>query len=175
MLYLGIAATLGILWLMWRLQGRLPAWLGAEYLHWSPTPVRYLLRAGFLGLIAGMTLAWLFRDYDKSTSLAFVSVWIGIMIAPLEEELVFRGYLFSGVDWLLSRWTSCARWLTVIVIAVVFALSHSAKAGITTGQILSIFLTGALYGWLRLDSNSTVPPVLAHMSYNAVIFLAAAL
>src|SRR6476469_8742838 len=76
-LYLGIAATLGILWLMWRLQGRLPAWLGAEYLHWSPTPVRYLLRAGFLGLIAGMALAWLFRDYDKSPSLAFVSVWIG--------------------------------------------------------------------------------------------------
>ena len=82
-----------------------------------------------------MALAWLFRDYDKSPSLAFVSVWIGIMIAPLEEELVFRGYLFSGVDRLLSRWTSCARWLTVIVIAAVFALSHSAKAGITAGQL----------------------------------------
>jgi membrane protease YdiL (CAAX protease family) len=30
-----------------------------------------------------------------------------------------------------------------------------------------------LYGWLRLDSGSTVPPVIAHTVFNAVIYLAA--
>ena len=37
-------------------------------------------------------------------------------------------------------------------------------------QIASIFLTGSLYGWLRLDSGSTVPPLFAHSAYNAALF-----
>ena len=58
-------------------------------------------------------------------------------------------------------------WLAVIGIAAVFALSHLVKTGITPVQIVSsIFLTGTLYGWLRLDSGSTVPPVCSHISYN---------
>ena len=48
------------------------------------------------------------------------------------------------------------------------------KAGITPVQIASIFITGTLYGWLRLNSGSTVPPVCSHISYNSVIYLAAA-
>ena len=96
------------------------------------------------------------------------------MVPPL-EELVFRGYLFWGVDWFLRRFIAQSGWLTVVVIAAVFAFSHFAKPGITPSQIVSVFSTGPLYGWLRLNSDSTVPPVLAHMSYNAMIFLAATL
>jgi membrane protease YdiL (CAAX protease family) len=76
------------------------------------------------------------------------------------------------VHWFLRRFISQSGWLTVVVIAAVFAVSHFAKPGITDSQIVSIFGTGLLYGWLRLDSDSTVPPVFAHTSYNATIFLA---
>ena len=65
-------------------------------------------------------------------------------------------------------------WLVVIGIAAVFALGHLVKTGITPVQIASIFVTGTLYGWLRLDSGSTVPPVCSHVSYNSVIYVAAA-
>jgi len=34
---------------------------------------------------------------------------------------------------------------------------------------------GGVYGWLRLSSGSTVPPIAAHIAYNVVIFSAAAL
>jgi membrane protease YdiL (CAAX protease family) len=174
-LYLGVAATLAFLWFMWQLRGRIPDWLGAEYLRWNRTPCRKLVSAVVWGLAAGVALAWTFRNYDRSAPLAFVTVWSAIMFGPFQEEIVFRGYLFSGVERLLKRWSSRAGWLTVIVIAAVFAVSHLIKAGITPRQIASVFLTGTLYGWLRLDSNSTVPPVLAHMSYNAVILLASVL
>jgi membrane protease YdiL (CAAX protease family) len=62
----------------------------------------------------------------------------------------------------------------VIGIAALFALSHLVKSGITSIQMAMIFVTGVLYGWMRLDTGSTVPPVCAHISYNSVPYLAAA-
>ena len=71
---------------------------------------------------------------------------------------------------LLRRWLVRPGWIAVVVIAGTFALSHLVKAGITPWQIIAIFLTGCLYGWLRLDSGSTAAPLLAHTAYNAVLF-----
>jgi membrane protease YdiL (CAAX protease family) len=62
----------------------------------------------------------------------------------------------------------------VVGIAGVFALSHLVKSGITPIQVATVFLTGTLYGWLRLVTGSTVPPVCSHISYNTVIYLVAA-
>jgi membrane protease YdiL (CAAX protease family) len=53
-------------------------------------------------------------------------------------------------------------------------MGHLVKAGITPVQIASIFITGTLYGWLRLNSGSIVPSVCSHIAYNSVIYLAAA-
>lgn len=33
---------------------------------------------------------------------------------------------------------------------------------------------GCIYGWLRLGSDSTVPPTAAHIGYNVVIYSVAA-
>jgi cytochrome c oxidase assembly protein subunit 15 len=38
-----------------------------------------------------------------------------------------------------------------------------------------IFVMGVVYAWLRIKSNSTTSPFLAHSAYNAIIFVAAAL
>ena len=95
---------------------------------------------------------------------------MGITFGPLAEELIFRGMLFHGLMLLLRRWLAKPGWIAVVVIAGAFALSHLVKAGITPWQIVAIFLTGCLYGWLRLDSGSTAPPLLAHAAFNAVLF-----
>ena len=78
--------------------------------------------------------------------------------------------LFHGLLHLLRRWLAKPGWIAVVVSAGAFALSHLVKAGITPWQIVAIFLTGCLYGWLRLDSGSTAPPLFAHAAYNAVLF-----
>jgi membrane protease YdiL (CAAX protease family) len=80
-----------------------------------------------------------------------------------------------GLAMLLGRWMPKPAWFVVILVAVLFALGHLVKGGITTVQLASVFLTGTLYGWLRLDSDSTVPSVCSHISYNSVIYFAAAL
>ena len=94
---------------------------------------------------------------------------------PFIEEVAFRGYLYSFSERFLKRWLRNPGWLVIVAIAAAFAAGHVVKAGITSVQIAAVFVTGALYGWLRLDSGSTVPSVCAHISYNAVIYLAAAL
>ena len=65
--------------------------------------------------------------------------------------------------------------LGIVAIAAVFALCHLPKAGITGLQIGVIFVMGVVYAWLRIKSNSTTSPFLAHSAYNAIIFAAAAL
>lgn len=105
---------------------------------------------------------------------AFVEIWIAVTWGPLIEEVIFRGYIFSFAHMILSRWMRRPGWLIVIGIAALFALSHLIKSGITPVQVVSVFVTGTLYGWLRLGSGSTVPAVISHISYNSVIYLAAA-
>ena len=61
-----------------------------------------------------------------------------------------------------------------IAIAAVFALFHLPKAGITVLQI-GVIVMGVAYAGLRIKSNSTTAPFLAHAAYNAVIFAASAL
>ena len=39
----------------------------------------------------------------------------------------------------------------------------------------TLFVMGVAYAWLRIKSNSTTSPFLAHSAYNAIIFAATAL
>jgi membrane protease YdiL (CAAX protease family) len=132
-----------------------------------------MVRAAGAGAGAGILVAWLFGGYDKSASPIFTDVWMAITIGPLVEELIFRGYLFWVIGAFLARLKIRPGAATALGVAVLFALAHASKLGITGPQLVAIFGTGLLYGWLRLDSGSTVPPVIAHILFNAVIYLAA--
>lgn len=81
--------------------------------------------------------------------------------APLFEEFVFRGFLM-GV--LLARGWHPA--LAVGVSAALFAYSHPQYN--ISGLIL-IFLSGCMFGVLRLLSGGLLAPILAHALLNAII------
>ena len=170
--FAGIAFTLGLLWLLWSVRGKLNSNV-FEYVHWIPASRRSMVWAAAAGTGAGILAAWLFGGYDKSASPMFTDLWMAITLGPLAEELIFRGYLFWVIGPILARLKVCAGVATAFVVAVLFALAHASKSGITGPQLVAIFGTGLLYGWLRLDSGSTVPPVIAHILFNAVIYLAA--
>lgn len=169
----GVALTLAFFLFFWALRGKLNV-MGLEYVQWNRTPWVSTARAIALGVGAGIVIAWWFRKYDLGTDPSFAELWMAVTWGPLIEEVIFRGYLFSLLEEFLKRWLRSPGWLVVIGVAAVFALGHLVKMGITTVQIASIFLTGTLYGWLRLNSGSTVPPVCSHISYNSVIYLEAA-
>ena len=170
----GMVFTVALLVLAWVSRGRLNS-VGFEFLHWNRTSRRENAEALAFGAICGLAVALLFQALYKGTPFKWQEAWIGITLGPLIEEAVFRGYLFGLAEWGLRKRVPQAAWSTGISIAAVFALCHLPKAGITGLQIGVIFVMGVVYAWLRIKSNSTTSPFLAHSAYNAIIFAAAAL
>ena len=80
-----------------------------------------------------------------------------VIIAPLTEELMFRGVI-QGV---LKNWTNSKHW-AVWISAILFAAIHDHVAG-----FLPRMLLGALMGYFVLYSGSIWTAVLMHLSFNA--------
>ena len=170
----GVVFTVALLALAWASRGRLNS-MGLEFLHWNRTSTRQNVEALAFGAVCGLAVALLFQALYKGTPFRWQDAWIGITLGPLTEEAVFRGYLFGLAELGLRKRVPHPDWITGIAIAAVFALCHLPKAGITGLQIGVIFVMGVVYAWLRIKSNSTTSPFLAHSAYNAIIFAAAAL
>ena len=84
-------------------------------------------------------------------------------LAPLVEELVFRGLLYG---WLESRW---GQGIAFIVSSLAFAAAH-----IEPAHALLVLPLGLLFGWLRRRTGSLWPSLVAHMANNGLAVTAAA-
>lgn len=87
--------------------------------------------------------------------------WLGMLItvvvvAPVVEEILFRGYLFTA----LSK--SLPMWAAQFVTAALFGLVHGWDYAVPVG-VLSLF-----FGYLRQRYGSLFPSILAHAVHNGV-------
>jgi membrane protease YdiL (CAAX protease family) len=83
----------------------------------------------------------------------------GCLLAPVFEELMFRGLLLG---WLRNR---LSNWRAVAVAAVLFAVMH-----VYPITMPYAFLFGLFMGWLRLRTGSTVNTLFVH-ALNNLLFL----
>jgi len=83
---------------------------------------------------------------------SFLSV--GIM-APLCEEVLFRGYLYHAVHVKFGRWTSVA------ITSLLFAVVHGQWF-----QLFPLFMAGVFLNWFYLHSRSLIATVLMHSAWN---------
>ncbi len=83
------------------------------------------------------------------------------LLAPIFEELVFRGILFSTLRRRLGPWTS------TIISAAVFSLAH----GYGSVGSITIFLSGILWAWAYEKSGSVLPGIAAHALNNSLVCL----
>ncbi|MGQ0582072.1 MAG: lysostaphin resistance A-like protein [Reyranella sp.] len=84
-------------------------------------------------------------------------------LAPLVEELVFRGLLYG---WLESRW---GPGLAFVVSSLAFAAAH-----IEPAHALLVLPLGLMFGLLRWRTKSLWPSLVAHMANNGMAVAAAA-
>jgi CAAX protease family protein len=92
-----------------------------------------------------------------------LSLLLLAVLAPLVEELVFRGLLYG---WLAGRWGKNVGW---IVSSLAFAAAHTEPA-----HIILVFPLGLLFGWLRKRTDSLLPSLAAHIANNGLALVAAA-
>lgn len=92
----------------------------------------------------------------------FGLVWSAVIVAPLLEEVVFRGLVQTS---LLGVVGQSRRWLVVIVAGGWFAVIHT---GLPWQVLPSIFVLGLVLGWLYERTGSLLPGVIVHAGFNAV-------
>ncbi|MBL6982812.1 MAG: CPBP family intramembrane metalloprotease [Anaerolineales bacterium] len=81
----------------------------------------------------------------------------GAFIAPIVEEVIFRGFIFAGLKERFG-WVKSA-----LISAVLFSLIHFQLAA-----ILPIFILGMIFAYLYHLSGSIWPAVIMHVSTNAL-------
>ena len=93
----------------------------------------------------------------------------GMTVAPLCEELAFRGFLQP----VLVR--SLGPTLGVLATALPFGFLHYAEYGNSWRHALLVAASGASFGWMRQATGSTRAAVYMHAAHNALPFLGVAL
>lgn len=171
-----IVGNLGFLVAGWWFRRRRPVdgWerRGAErLLLWQALPIG--VGVGITGIVVGgvVTAASLaalgleppqdeaMRALAGSTGTILVGfMLLGILIAPLGEELFFRGHLLR---WAASR---CGFAYANLLAATIFAVGHLNPLGIPF-----YFTTGLILGWSYERWRTLAVPIMAHATINAVV------
>jgi hypothetical protein len=99
----------------------------------------------------------------KNTAMLFMAM--AVLVAPLVEETVFRGYLYP----LFAKTFGVAT--SVLVTGVLFGLMHGAQLGWTWGLVSVLIGVGVIFTLARARTGSVFASFLLHLGYNSMIAL----
>ena len=150
-------------WLQWRPSPWLTALLqgGRGWLMVMPPVV---LTGWLMGKLVGdpggsnPLLEMVLRS-DNPWALVLLAL-TAVVLAPLFEELVFRGVLLPVLARVLGRGWG------VVISGLVFAVAH-----LSIGELPPLLVLGIGLALLRLSSGRLLPCVLMHALWNAITFV----
>ena len=143
--------------IQWNWPGRSALWfyLGGIVLAFSVEGL-----AHFLPIPKSLPMDKFFNDVTSAYLMAF----FGIAVAPVLEELFFRGMLYPT----LRRAFGIVIGLTLT--AAAFAAIHGSQLAYAWAPILSIFIVGVVLTAIRERTGSVASSVLTHSGYNFTLF-----
>jgi len=155
--------------LVTRERGR-PDFLAALQWNWPQNITPYLgggvvlslslqLLAHVLPMPKNLPIDTFFRTPAEAWALTI----FGITLAPLMEELFFRGFLYP----VLARGVGLTA--AIFVTGFAFALLHGSQLMFSWGPVLVIFLVGTVLTMVRAYKNSVAASVLVHVAYNGTL------
>jgi membrane protease YdiL (CAAX protease family) len=177
LLYLGLMASPLLILAAMLPRGPRPA---GGWLQWQPRPLATALGQALAAVLMVLPLvalsSWLVEriwgDPGGSNPLLdlvltspdpralFCFGFTAIVLAPLFEEVIFRGVLLPVAARRLGGAAA------VFVSAAVFAAAH-----LSLGELVPLFVLALGLGWLRWSSGRLLPCVLMHALWNALTFL----
>jgi membrane protease YdiL (CAAX protease family) len=95
---------------------------------------------------------------------AYIMAAFGTTLAPLVEEIYFRGFLFGAAVRRLGPPAGVA------LTAAAFALIHQSQLGHAWSALLLLFLVGLALTIVRARSGSVAAGFLMHAAYNTTLF-----
>jgi len=144
-------------------------------LHWhnrEKVPVMSLISAGAFLALTVLIVSTVFPSPTDSplekllttTESIVVFVIFGIIVAPLLEEIIFRGFLYTLLADVYSPGVA------VPITALLFAGLHLSQLRGNWPAVFLILSVGYVLTMVRKRSNSLIPSVIMHTSYNSMIF-----
>jgi membrane protease YdiL (CAAX protease family) len=100
---------------------------------------------------------------DENLLVAITAILLIVVLAPVSEELFFRGFLFAGLRARFSLWPA------VVASGLLFGLVH-APSGITTVPLLAVL--GGVLAWFYAWNGSLWPCIFIHVLNNGIALAA---
>jgi uncharacterized protein len=161
-------------------------WNLSTAFHWFPLLVGLGVVTGLAITLAGNFLPMpkappILEDLTKSAAGAWTLMAFGITLAPLTEELAFRGFLLPSLinifRWLERRnvlGEQAVRTfgvpLSIVLTSIPFALMHSQQVSNSWGPVLLIGCVSIILCIIRLATDSVAAGVIVHACYNLTLF-----
>lgn len=101
--------------------------------------------------------------FFQTTAEAWALSLFGVTVAPLMEELFFRGFLYP----VLARRLGLP--MAVAFTSVAFGLIHAPQLGRAWGPVLVVFLVGVALTLTRAKTKSVASSILVHIAYNGTL------
>ncbi|HDR4349924.1 CPBP family intramembrane metalloprotease [Bacillus cereus] len=135
--------------------------------------IKWVLIATVLAILSSMLFSYIkaslsigtgnVANVNQKIEINLFYVLIPVLVAPVIEEFLFRKILPLGLEKLLDQ---INRTTAIIIANGIFAAVHF------DWFFFPYFVNGCLYAWSYETTKDLKVPMLAHISYNAFVFLA---
>jgi len=103
------------------------------------------------------------EELFKYRQVALMFMAMAVLVAPLVEETLFRGYLYP----LFAR--SFGVWPGILLTGLLFGLMHGAQLGWTWSLVTILIGVGIVFTLVRARTGSVFASYLMHLGYNSLI------
>lgn len=143
-------------------------YLGLKRINWKTVLLLMLVTAACVTLAALVNYHFHIEENDTKTlvDIYHTSVWpallwiMVVVLAPIFEESLFRGFLFEGF-----RRSRLGLIGTIVLTSVAWTILH---AGYSVSSLSTIFVLGLVLGAVRHKTGSLWSTMLMHALYNTV-------
>jgi membrane protease YdiL (CAAX protease family) len=162
-----------------RVRTQTPFWraMGWRGLHFAgQTTSASILRCLGWGAMLALIVSFAGRFFNEKSDLPIEELFhsrptvillmgFGILVAPLVEETMFRGFLYPIVA---RRFGLAAG---VVVTGVLFGAMHAQQLWGGWGQISLLIGVGIVLTWVRARTGTVAASYFVHLGYNSLMFL----
>jgi hypothetical protein len=96
---------------------------------------------------------------------ALLLMMISVLIAPVLEETIFRGFIYP----VIARSLGIAA--SVVITGIIFGLLHAAQLWGGWLQIGLLVIVGIIFTYVRAVTKTVIASYVLHVSYNSYLFL----
>ena len=137
-------------------------WGGFKFWHGAAILVGVYAVALTLSNFFGSQDNEMLRILRSSPEAVYVVAFLATFTAPLVEEVVYRGVLYSA----LQRTFNVAA--AVILVTVIFAVVHVPQYYPDFSTIISILLLSLVLTLIRVKTNNLLPCIIFHTVFNGI-------